>query len=259
MPTYQQMVEEIAHHLQNAGRLLFITGAGISAESGLPTYRGIGGLYEGNLTEMNLPIEEVLSGHMFSARPEVVWKFILQIEKATRGATYNKAHKIIADLQENHEVWVLTQNIDGFHHAAGSKNVIDIHGDIHSILCTRCDYQTQVPDYSGFTEIPPLCPNCSAVLRPDVVLFGEMLPAKKVALLERELSKGFDMVFSVGTTSVFPYIAAPVYDAAREGIPTVEINPTETSVSTIVDYKLAEKASIALSDIMHTLNAHLPS
>ena len=235
----ESVIVSIVDRMLSARRLLFITGAGISADSGLPTYRGIGGLYNDRLTEEDIPIETALSGQMLALDPRITWKYIAQIEYACRGASYNEAHRIIAALQSHFEdVCVLTQNVDGFHRAAGSRNLIEIHGDIHDLSCTACDYRRSVPDYSVI-DIPPACPRCGAFLRPDVVLFGEYLPAEAVERLYSQLARGFDMVFSVGTTSVFPYIAAPVTEAAVQGIPTVEINPSDTAVSHVVDFKLA--------------------
>ena len=111
--------------LRSARRLFFVTGAGLSAESGLPTYRGVGGLYDGGVTEEGMAIEDVLSCHTFARRPELTWKYIAQIERTCRGARHNEAHRIIAELERRFErVTVLTQNVDGFHISAGSTNVI---------------------------------------------------------------------------------------------------------------------------------------
>lgn len=241
-------VARIADEMRRARRLLFITGAGISADSGLPTYRGIGGLYNDCATEDEFSIETALSGSMLQARPAITWKYLHQIENSCRGACHNDAHAIIAGLQDRFEVCVLTQNIDGFHRDAGSRNLIEIHGDIHDLHCTRCDYAATVADYSAL-ELPPSCPRCRAPVRPRVVLFGEMLPSDAIQHLYRELDKGFDMVFSVGTTSVFPYIAGPVVQASQSGVPTVEINPTDTHVTPFVEYKLASGAAASLRAI----------
>jgi NAD-dependent deacetylase len=245
-------VAYIAETLRRARRLLFITGAGISADSGLPTYRGIGGLYNNQMTEENFSIETALSGSMLEANPVITWKYLYQIEEACRGARFNDAHAIIAEWQDVFEVCVLTQNIDGFHRDAGSRNLIEMHGDIHDLFCTRCDYQTSVPNYDGL-EMPPSCPRCHALVRPRVVLFGEVLPSGAIQHLYRELDQGFDVVFSIGTTSVFPYIAGPVVQASQMGIPTVEINPTETNVTRFVDYKLASGAAASLRAIREAL------
>lgn len=224
--------------MRRARSLLFITGAGVSADSGLPTYRGIGGLYNDADTVEGIPIEQALSGEMLRNDPALTWKYIHQIERAARGASHNRAHTMLAEAEKRYErVCVLTQNVDGLHRRAGSRNVIDIHGDIHELLCTRCDYRRSVDDYEALAPLPT-CPRCMAALRPDVVLFGELLPSAKVALMETELSRGFDVVFSIGTTSVFPYIARPVIDAKRHGIPTVEINPGESLVSSDVDIRI---------------------
>ncbi len=234
-----------ASFLRGASSVLFITGAGISADSGLPTYRGIGGLYEEVDTPEGIPIEEALSGEMMRRNPAIPWKYIHQIEASARGASFNRAHAILAEAERRFErVWVLTQNVDGLHRKAGSKNVIDIHGDVHHLLCTECEHGETVEDYSHLAPLP-LCPGCGAPLRPDVVLFGELLPLSKVETLERELLRGFDVVFSIGTTSVFPYIARPVVEARMRRKATVEINPGETLLSNEVDVKLEMRAAEA--------------
>lgn len=244
-----EQINDIVSLLHQSKRLLFITGAGLSADSGLPTYRGIGGLYDDQLTEEDIPIEVALSGEMLRRNAALSWKYIAQIEAACRGARFNSGHRIIADLQNYFEhVCVLTQNVDGFHRDAGSHNLIEMHGYIHDLLCMSCDYQSTVDDFSGL-EIPPSCPHCAGLLRPDVVMFGELLPEAAISHYYRELSRGFDMVFSIGTTSVFPYISGPVLEARRRGVPTVEINPGFSEISDYVDIKLAAGAAASLQTI----------
>ncbi len=239
-----------AQAMLGARSILFITGAGISADSGLPTYRGIGGLYNGQATQDGMPIEEALSGETLRGRPDITWKYLGQIEQRCRGAGYNRAHEVIA-LAEGRfpRVWVLTQNIDGFHHKAGSRNVIDIHGNMYDILCTHCGWHVRVADYSELAEIPPKCPECRLIARPDVVFFGEMLSQDKCRILEEELARGFDLYFSIGTTSVFPYIQRPILLARRAGAFTVEINPESTEVSGYADIKIRMGAARALDMI----------
>mgnify|MGYP003954552119 CR=1 FL=1 len=157
-------VEEVARLIAAAQRVLFITGAGISADSGLPTYRGVGGLYNNTETEEGFPIEVALSGSMLDARPDVAWKYILQIERACRNGKPNRGHDVIAALAKDRHVCVLTQNVDGFHRAAGSPNVIDIHGDVHALYCTRCDWEAVVENYAHIQELPPMCPDCGALI-----------------------------------------------------------------------------------------------
>jgi len=250
----QAAVDRVVANMQrpHCKRLLFITGAGISADSGLPTYRGTGGLYEETDTDEGVSIEDALSGAMLRSNPALCWKYIAQIEAGCRGASANRGHEVIAHLADRYEVWVLTQNVDGLHRAAGSSKIIDIHGDVHTLQCTSCLYQVVVDDYAEVT-IPPHCPKCEALVRPDVVLFGEMLPSEKLKDLSRELENGFDMVFSVGTTSVFQYIAAPVWIAKQSAIPTVEINPGTTEVSQIVDERITHGAALSLGAIWERL------
>ena len=138
----------------------------MSADSGLPTYRGVGGLYDDVDAEDGLPIEVCLSGQMFRRDPGRTWKYILQIERACRGAKPNAAHQVIAQVERaRHRVWTLTQNVDGLHRAAGSRQVIPIHGDVHELTCTRCDWEQEVEDYAGIEVVDgeaPRCPSCGA-------------------------------------------------------------------------------------------------
>ena len=248
------MIARVAELVNRAERILFITGAGLSADSGLPTYRGIGGLYETEATDEGIPIEVAVSGHMLRQRPEICWKYIARMEEAFRGARHNRGHEVIAEIERRTEhVCVLTQNVDGFHLDAGSQNVIAIHGDIHELICTECRDMFRVPHFEGM-EIPPSCERCGGMVRPAVVLFGEMLPFDAVARLQGELSRGFDLVFSVGTTSLFPYIAQPVIDAKRDRVPTVEINPGSSEVSTLVDIQIPERAKVALEAILNAMD-----
>ncbi|MCB1888762.1 MAG: NAD-dependent deacylase [Rhodocyclaceae bacterium] len=231
-------LDRVAELCRAARRILFVTGAGISADSGLPTYRGIGGLYDDAHTEDGIPIEVALSGQMMARRPDITWKHLAEIEANCRGAGPNGAHRAIARFErEKDKVLVFTQNVDGLHRAAGSEQVLEIHGTLHRLRCIDCVRSRTVEDYRGL-EIPPACPHCGGNLRPDAVLFGEELPEQGLRRLEAALADGFDLVFSIGTTSVFPYVAAPVWWAQRMGWPSVEINPGDSEVSALVDVRL---------------------
>jgi NAD-dependent deacetylase len=200
-----------------------------------------------------MPIEEALSGEMMRRRPEITWKYIHQIESSCRGAKHNAAHEALAALQSRYERFtVLTQNIDGFHRAAGTKDLIEIHGCVNELYCVGCGAERSVPNYAGLT-IPPSCEKCSGLVRPRVVLFGEMLPESAIDRLYAALGEGVDLVLSIGTTSVFPYIAGPVVQASRVGVPTVEINPGETEVSHLVRYRFRERAAIVLPELLRRL------
>ena len=257
-----QKLTEVAELLQKSNRVLFITGAGVSADSGLPTYRGVGGLYNQQHTEDGYAIEECLSGPMFRAKPEITWKYMLQLGIAIAEHRPNDAHQIIAQWEKRFakrggKVVIVTQNIDGYHRAAGSMNVYEFHGSIGTLDCTECSWSESFNLDEGILErlkmlqqsLPPRCPQCNAVIRPRIVLFEEMLPRKVLEDFQDEFDGGFDMVFSIGTSGMFPYITGPVRTAAAKGIPTVEINPAESDLSHIVGIHLPMKAAEALREI----------
>jgi NAD-dependent deacetylase len=249
----QETIDSVVRVLRKCQSVLFVTGAGISADSGVPTYRGIGGLYDIELTEEGLPIEEILSGPMLLSNPELTWKYLGQIADAARGASFNRAHEVIAEMERHFpRVWTLTQNVDGFHRLAGSQNVIEIHGNMRSLYCMKCSMRKTV-DENAKVELPPHCPDCRAIMRPDVVLFGELLPEQALSRMRRELATGFGAVFSIGTSAVFPYIQEPVVAARRMGVPTIEINPSETRLSDHADYRLALGAATAMDEIWKRL------
>jgi NAD-dependent deacetylase len=245
-------IAQIAQRLANVQRVLWITGAGLSADSGLPTYRGTGGLYDTSKTDDGISIEQALSAQTYATRPDLTWKYVSQVESACTDAVPNAAHQIIAQSQTRFESWVLTQNVDGLHRVAGSANVIDIHGDIHDLYCPRCTWRERVLSFLTL-EKPPLCPQCGGWIRPDVVLFGELLAQDKMRTLARELACGFDAVLSIGTQSRFQYISQPVIDARAANALTVEINPDATSVSETVEFKLASGAAQTMTAIWQHL------
>jgi NAD-dependent deacetylase len=247
-------LDAVAAEIGRAQRILFVTGAGISADSGLPTYRGVGGLYDSGATEDGMPIEEALSGPVFARRPEITWKYLLQIERGCRGARPNAAHEAIARLERGREaVRVLTQNVDGLHVAAGSSDVVEIHGSLRRLVCLRHGHRYDVDDYSAL-GLSPRCAQCGGAIRPEVVLFGEALPERELERLEAWMAGGFDLVFSIGTSSLFPYITAPILQAKARGVPTVEINPGATPLSDLVDHAIRLRAAEA----MQALEARVP-
>lgn len=248
MSVYQPL-RALARELVLARRVLVITGAGLSADSGLPTYRGVGGLYDSGTTVDGVTIEEALSGDMLRTRPELCWKYLAEIEHACRGRKPNSGHEALAALAPRYRQFtVLTQNVDGFHRRAGSADLIEIHGNLRRLHCVFCPYEQEVEDYAGLA-IPPSCPYCAGLVRPAVVLFGEALPERELQRLHRVVEQGVDLVISIGTTSVFPYIAQPVIAAARRGIPTAEINPGSSEVSHLVRHRIRERAAPALQQL----------
>ena len=129
---------------------------------------------------------------------------------------------------------------------------------MHKLICPKCKWRTRVKDYSQLSSIPPLCPECGSIVRPEVVFFGEMLPDYECQVLAEELARGFDLYFSIGTTSVFPYIQQPIIEASRLKRPTIEINPAHTEVSGLVDIKINLGAAVALDKIWDISRVCLP-
>jgi NAD-dependent deacetylase len=239
-------IEEVGRLLKHAKRVLFITGAGVSAESGIPTFRGVSAAFEDGRTEEGIPFEEVLSRRTFLHDPALSWKYFYKLEEAFRGKQPNAAHKVIAALQTDERyVCVATQNIDGLHQRAGSQHVVELHGDLLRIICTACEYKKEVSNFAGWPQLPS-CPKCGEVLRPDIVLYEEAIPEQALFSLQHEQMAGFDVVFSVGTTSLFQYVIQPVTTAVDKGIPVVEINPEETMISDLADFRFAEPAGKVL-------------
>ncbi|HBO4633139.1 TPA: NAD-dependent deacylase [Pseudomonas aeruginosa] len=241
--------------MRRAERILVITGAGLSADSGMPTYRGLGGLYNGR-TEEGLPIEAALSGPMLRRDPALCWKYLAELGKACLAARPNAGHEAIAELQKHKpECWVLTQNIDGFHRQAGSpaERLIEIHGELAPLYCQSCGAESGGLEEHLHGQLPPRCAACGGVLRPPVVLFEEMLPEEAIDTLYRELRKGFDAVLVVGTTASFPYIVEPVLRTRQAGGFTAEVNPGVTDLSERVDVKMTGRAL----DIMPQVVSHI--
>ncbi|MFC0711110.1 NAD-dependent deacylase [Azorhizophilus paspali] len=248
-------IERIARGLSRAERILVISGAGLSADSGLPTYRGLGGLYNGRTAE-GLPIEVALSADMLRRDPALCWKYLAELGRACLAARPNAGHEAIAELQwRKPGCWVLTQNIDGYHRAAGSppERLIEIHGELAPLYCQTCGRRSE--ELSEYLErpLPPRCAYCGGVLRPPVVLFGEELPAQGCRTLAEQLIRGFDAVLAVGTTASFPYIVEPVLRTWQTGGFTAEINPQRTDLSDIVDIHAPERASRLLPALLECL------
>jgi NAD-dependent deacetylase len=248
-------VDKAISTLEECNSVLAVTGSGISAESGLSTYRGTGGLYEDKTCEEGISIEEALSCDTFRSKPELTWKYLHQMESGARGKTWNRAHKILVEMESRFtRMWTLTQNVDELHQRAGAKNILEIHGNLYRLFCIACGARIDVPDYSSIEEHPPRCGACGdGILRPDVVLFGEALAADAQQRFYEEIARGFGAVMVIGTSALFPYIQMPVHMGRRAGWTTIEINPDETCLSSLVDIRLAMKASEGLEAIWQGL------
>jgi NAD-dependent deacetylase len=239
--------------------VLFLTGAGVSADAGAPHYRGIGGLFRDKPSEKGVSMEVAVSADMLMRRPTLTWTFLKQIELAGRRATPSVGHEVLRWFERALPgALIVTQNIDGLHRAAGAERVIEIHGNLRDLRCLRCDFRGSVRDFDAL-YVPPACPACKGLLRPDIVMFGEPLPHAPFARLQAELERGFDLVLAVGCSSLFPYMARPVLVAKSEGTPTVEITPNQTDLSTIVDLRLAAAPAHALTRIWKAFKVLVPA
>ncbi|MDX1596500.1 MAG: NAD-dependent deacylase [Nitrosopumilaceae archaeon] len=238
------MFESIKDEILKADRIVFVTGAGISLDSGIPTYRGKEGLWK-NYDPMKLATIEA-----FYENPKLVWEWYADRRKNIFAAQPNLAHKAIAEMEKFADVSVLTQNIDGLHQRAGSSNVYELHGSIVRIKCTVCNYNEEV--FTEYDNFPPKC-QCGSMLRPDVVWFGEQLPQKtwQDAMI---LSGSCDLMVIVGTSlSVSPANTLPVFAGQNEAT-LIEINPDSTLLSSEVNLSIREKSSEALPKLLSFLS-----
>jgi len=234
------MYETIEEKLKSAKKVVFVTGAGISQESGIPTFRGKDGLWR-KYDAMQLATIDA-----FYENPNLVWEWYNERRNNIFRAKPNLGHKAIAELEDFVQVVVLTQNIDGFHQKAGSSNVLELHGSIVRIKCTVCDYRSEV--FSEYSDLPPMC-KCGNILRPDVVWFGEGLP-QDVWQKAITHANTCDVMIIAGTSLVVsPANTIPVY-AKQNNATLVEINPDETIMTSDMDLSLRSRSSIALPKLI---------
>ena len=238
-------IEQAADWLREAGRVAVMTGAGISAESGVATFRGAGGLWEGRRPE------EVATPEAFRSGPEMVWRFYYARRRQLLQCRPNPAHEALARIERIRPVFCLiTQNVDGLHRAAGSKNVIELHGNIWLDRCWECGFEERV-DTVGEAPIPR-CPKCNGMMRPGVVWFGEMLPPEAINGAQAAAS-GCDVMLVIGTSSVVQPAASLAMVAQQSGGKVVEINPESTPLTAAADLVITEKAGTAMPAIADAL------
>ena len=238
------MFESIAEKLLDAKKIVFVTGAGISQESGIPTFRGKDGLWR-KYDAMQLATIDA-----FYENPKLVWEWYEERRKNILAAKPNAGHHTIADLEKFKQVRVLTQNIDGLHQRAGSSHVYELHGSIITIKCTVCDFKEKIT--GDFSELPPIC-KCGKMLRPDVVWFGEALPQDvwSEAIMQ---ANSCNVMFVVGTSlAVSPANMLPVY-AKQNGAILVEVNPEETPMSNTMDLSIRSTSAKALPELLSILD-----
>ncbi|MFN3653726.1 MAG: SIR2 family NAD-dependent protein deacylase [Candidatus Nitrosotenuis sp.] len=237
------MFESLARQIKDAQKIVFVTGAGISQESGIPTFRGKDGYWR-KYDPMQLATIDA-----FYENPKLVWEWYENRRKNILAAQPNKGHYAIADLAKYKDVVVLTQNIDGLHQRAGSKSVYELHGSIIRIKCTVCDYKDSVT--SSFDVLPPKC-RCGSILRPDVVWFGEPLPQDVWSEAIRH-AQNCDVMIIAGTSLVVsPANYLPV-SAKQNGAILIEVNPERTVMSSEMDLSIRETSANALPELVSFL------
>jgi len=250
-------------------RVIVLTGAGVSAESGIPTFRGKDGYWR------NLDPAKLATPEAFAHDPKLVWEWYGERRQRIRNAQPNPAHKAIARLAQcANEFLLVTQNVDDLHARAGVPNekMVQIHGDIFVTRCSCCDFSDVgnggsaaltalrrdrpepptrgqlrlIGPTSAQNERLPCCPKCSAPMRPGVVWFGEQLPWKEVQRVENYLDRGAcNVAIVAGTTATFGYIVDWALQASHGG-ELIEVNPEETPLSTFATRIMREPAAIAL-------------
>ena len=231
---------ELSRRLDSAKRVLVLTGAGVSAESGVPTFRGGGD----SATWKGLPFEIISSGRMLERDLPAVWEWFDYRRDKLRTIQPNPAHHAIARWQDRFdELTVVTQNIDGLHQRAGSRNVVELHGNIWRARCTVCRLAQEIP-IDGAR--PEACGECGNAVRPDVVLFGEMLPRGAFELAS-ERALHCEVCLVVGTSGIV-YPAASLPEVAKSaGAFVCEINPEPTPLSRLCAVVVTGKAGEILT------------
>jgi NAD-dependent deacetylase len=239
---------ELIQKLIAAKSVTVLTGAGVSAESGVPTFRDARtGLWA------KFSPEELATPRAFRRDPRLVWEWYEWRRKLVADAKPNPAHLALAEMEKLFPRFhLITQNVDGLHQRAGSRRVIELHGNI---MRTKCfDEGTLVSSWKDTGDVPPKCPACGGLLRPDVVWFEEPMPE---AEMEQAMtaSTTCDVFFSIGTSTVVYPAAALPSEALRSGAAVVEINPQPTPFTVQAHFALAGAAGVVLPELMKALDA----
>ncbi len=229
-------------------KVFALTGAGISAESGIPTFRGREGYWR------NRDPRTLATPEAFARDPEMVWTWYRERRARVRASRPNAAHEALVRLSEHaRDFLLLTQNVDDLHRRATwehrhlrADRMVQIHGDLFTTRCSRCD-RTEDDDDEDAPSGVPRCRSCGAPMRPGVVWFGEPLDPRPIARVERYLASGpADLVLVIGTTAVFDYIVSWALEAAGSTGEIVEINPEPTRLSRVVTRSIRQPAAEAV-------------
>lgn len=219
--------------------LVVLTGAGISAESGVPTFRGAAGIWR------NMRPEDLATPAAFIRDPGLVWDFYAWRRDLVSRCEPNEAHVLLAEIETaGHEITIFTQNVDGLHQRAGSHNVVELHGSLWKLKCTICIHKWETTA-NPFPNMPPTCPQCGALARPDVIWFGESLNSKLLQHANDSVQQA-DTLLVIGTSALVYPVAGLPRIARRARVKIIEINPQDTPVSNLADEIFREPATIGL-------------
>lgn len=238
--------DELVQRLRAAQRVVVLTGAGISAESGVPTFReaqtGLWAQYD--------PLQ-LATPEAFERDPKLVWDWYAWRRELVGQARPNPGHYALVEMAKRvPQLTLITQNVDGLHQAAGSMGAIELHGNIGRVKCVR--EGTAVPLPATITETPPRCPQCGSYLRPDVVWFGENLPS--LALQQAfAAARASEVFFSIGTSALVQPAASLPLEALEHRALVVEINPQATPLTRFVQIALAGAAGVVLPALLATV------
>jgi NAD-dependent deacetylase len=234
-------VEAARERVRGATSIAVLTGAGVSAESGIPTFRSNGGYWQ------KFRFEDLATPQAFARDPKFVWQWYEERRRAIAAARPNAGHEALVALERRVPHFTLiTQNVDGLHDLAGSQNTIKLHGDIWTVRCLKCGHEKV--DRSELTDLPPHCA-CGGMLRPGVVWFGEMLPA---GAMERaaEAVQTSDVLIVAGTSAQVYPAAGLIPLAIANGSAVIEVNPDATDFSDEVAFALHGPSALLLPQIL---------
>ncbi|MCQ3937270.1 MAG: NAD-dependent protein deacylase [Chloroflexi bacterium] len=234
---------DLIRFLTSAARVVVLTGAGVSQESGLRTFRDA----QTGLWAQYKP-EDLASPEAFARDPKLVWDWYAWRREAIKGVRPNPGHYALVEMEKRiPEFTLITQNVDGLHRFAGSKNVYELHGNIQRVRCSQCGTFTET--WGDDNETVPACEKCGGLLRPDVVWFGETLPREELEAAVRA-SRACQVFFSIGTSGVVQPAASLAHAARNNGSVIVEINAEPTPLTPKTDFAFHGKSGEILPDLV---------
>jgi len=244
----ESLYSEAADIIKKSKHIIALTGAGISVESGIPDFRSSGGLWEKYDPSIYAAIES------FYSVPEKVWEMIFDMMEIVMAARPNPAHIALAELERaGYLKSVITQNVDNLHQEAGSRDVIEYHGNYSKLQCMECGSEYDAGEYNISEKVIPRCESCGKILKPSVVFFGEMIP-RQVLVGSQEHAEKADAVIIVGTSAVVYPAAGIPYTASRNGASVIEFNMEKTPFTgNITDVFIQGPAGVHLPKVLELL------